>query len=149
VVEISDMSKFDYLRASGMRRQLIAFVAGLITWILVSSLLNRLLRIALPGYAAAELTMAFTLPMAWARLTMGAVASLGAGYVVARLASNHRRLPLLLGSVLLAIFVPVHYNLWDRFPVWYHLVFLLTILPLVVAGAKIGATKTSVAENRQ
>jgi hypothetical protein len=130
-----------------MRRQVIAGVTALITWVLVATLLNRLLRIGLRGYAAAEPTMGFTLLMQWARLALGALASVSAGYVVARLAPNRGRLPLILGALLLAMFLPVHYNLWNKFPVWYHLLFLLTIVPLVMAGAQIGARKASVPES--
>lgn len=50
---------------ASMRRQVIAFVSALIAWVLVASLLNRLLRIGLPGYAAAEPAMGFTLSMQW------------------------------------------------------------------------------------
>jgi hypothetical protein len=42
---------------------------------------------------------------------------------------------LVVGSVVLAIFVPVHVALWSKFPVWYHLTFLLTIIPAVLLGA--------------
>jgi len=130
-----------------MRRKVIAFVSALIAWALVVSLLNRLLRIGLPGYAAAEPAMAFTLSMQWARLALGALASISAGYILARLAPNAGRLPLILGALLLATFLPVHYNLWNKFPVWYHLLFLLTIVPLVMAGAQIGARKAIVTES--
>jgi hypothetical protein len=122
-----------------MRRQILAFVIALVAWVVVASVLNRLLRIGLPGYAAAAPAMAFTLPMQWARLALGAVASVGAGYVLARTAPNAHRLPLILGGLLLAAFLPVHYNLWNKFPIWYHLLFLLTIVPLVLLGARLGA----------
>jgi hypothetical protein len=82
--------------------------------------------------------------MLWARLALGALASVSAGYVLARLAPNGRRLPLIFGALLLAAFLPVHYNLWNKFPVWYHLLFLLTIVPFVMAGARIGARKAGV-----
>jgi hypothetical protein len=130
-----------------MRRKVIAFAIALIAWVLVASLLNRLLRIGLPGYAAAEPAMGFTLSMLWARLTLGALASVGAGCVLARLAPNGGRLPVIFGALLLAAFLPVHYNLWNKFPVWYHLIFLLTIVPLVMTGAQIGAPKTRVTES--
>jgi hypothetical protein len=126
-----------------MRRQFLAFVAALVTWILVASLLNRLLRIGLAGYAAAEPAMTFTLSMKWLRLALGALASVSAGYVLARLAPNARRLPLILGGLLLAAFLPVHYSLWNRFPIWYHLIFLLTIVPFVAFGAQLGAGRAS------
>jgi len=38
----------------------------------------------------------------------------------------------------LAAFLPVHYSLWNRFPIWYHLVFLISIIPLVLLGALMG-----------
>jgi hypothetical protein len=116
-----------------MWRQVIAFVSALLAWVLVASLLNRLLRVGLPGYAAAEPAMGFTLSMLWARLALGALASVSAGCVLARLAPHGGRLPLILGMLLLAMFLPVHYNLWQKFPVWYHLLFLLTIIPGISA----------------
>jgi hypothetical protein len=36
---------------------------------------------------------------------------------------------------LLALFIPNHYLLWDKFPVWYHLTFLVSLLPLTLLGA--------------
>jgi hypothetical protein len=124
-----------------MRRQILAFLSALVIWILVASVLNRLLRAGLPGYAAAEPAMTFTLSMQWARLALSAIASLSAGYALARLAPGAPRLPLALGGLLLIGFLPVHYNLWDKFPVWYHLAFLLTLVPLVVLGARVGVVR--------
>jgi uncharacterized protein (DUF983 family) len=42
---------------------------------------------------------------------------------------------LIVGSVVLATFVPMHIAIWSKFPVWYHLTFLLTIIPAVLVGA--------------
>ena len=117
-----------------MRRQVLAFVSALVTWVLVASIFNRLLRIGLPGYASAEPAFAFTLAMQWARLVLAALASISAGFLLGRLAPTARRLPLIFGALLLVLFLPVHYQLWDKFPSWYHLVFLLTIVPLVALG---------------
>jgi NhaP-type Na+/H+ and K+/H+ antiporter len=39
--------------------------------------------------------------------------------------------------IILAIFLPVHVSLWARFPVWYHLAFLVPLVPLVVLGASL------------
>ena len=43
-----------------MARSILPFVAGLVAWVLVASVLNRGLRLAFGGYAAAEPQMAFT-----------------------------------------------------------------------------------------
>jgi hypothetical protein len=118
-----------------MKRPVLAFVAGLITWVIVVSLIDRVLRLSLAGYAAAEPTFAFTLGMMAARLGMATVTSLVAGVAVAAIAPASKRTPWVLGIVLLAVFIPIHVSLWHAFPVWYHLTFLVPLAPLVALGA--------------
>jgi peptidoglycan/LPS O-acetylase OafA/YrhL len=115
---------------------------GLATWVLVASLLNRGLRLALQGYAAAEPEMKFTYAMMAARLVLGALASLAAGAAARAVAPSKRRLAWVLGAVLLAAFIPIHVRLWANFPVWYHLVFLGTLVPLVALGATFTRNRT-------
>jgi hypothetical protein len=113
-----------------MARSILAFIVGLVVWVLVASVLNRGLRLAFGGYAAAEPQMAFTHGMMAARLVLGAVAA-----VINAVAPSNARVVWVLGVFLLAAFIPVHVRLWPQFPVWYHLVFLGTLVPLVVLGA--------------
>ena len=117
-----------------MKRSIAAFLAALITWTLVATLFNRALRYGFAGYAAAEPNMAFTLGMMFARLLMGAVSSLAAGAVMALIAPNSTRTPWVFGVLVLALFIPSHIQLWPLFPVWYHLTFLLTLVPWVILG---------------
>jgi hypothetical protein len=123
-----------------MTRSILSLLAALVCWVLVASALNRLLRFGMPGYLAAEPTMAFSLAMQCARLALGALASLAGGFLLARLAPEGARLPLLLGIVLLVAFIPVHARLWNSFPLWYHLFFLVTLVPFVLAGARFART---------
>ena len=118
-----------------MKRSILACLAGLLTWIVIISVINRVLRLSLPNYTAAEHTLQFTLGMKWARLLMGIVTSVVAGGVTGWISRASRWAPLIVGSVVLAIFVPLHVAIWSKFPVWYHLTFLLTIIPAVLAGA--------------
>lgn len=118
-----------------MKRSISAFVVGLVVWALVATVLNFGLRAGLAGYASAEPAMAFTLGMKVARLILGALASLAAGAAAGLIAPSRAGLPWLLGAVILAMFIPVHVQLWARFPAWYHLVFLGTLVPLVALGA--------------
>jgi hypothetical protein len=120
-----------------MWRKIGAVVAGLAAWIVVVSLLNRGLRLWLPGYAAVEQAMTFTLAMKIARLAIGAVSSLAAGVVVRVIAPASRWAPWVVGLVLLALFIPDHIYVWARFPIWYHLTFLVTLAPLVALGAQL------------
>ncbi len=129
-----------------MKRLIFALVAGLVLWVLVVTLLNRGLRAGIPGYALAEPTMTFTLGMKVARLILGALASLAAGAATGRIAPSRTGLPWVLGAVILAAFIPIHIQLWAKFPVWYHLVFLGTLVPLVALGAALTRKSNSPAE---
>lgn len=134
-----------------MKRSVFALLAGFAAWAVVATLLNFGLRAGVPGYQQAEPTLNFTLGMKIARLILGALSSLSAGAIAALIAPSRRGVPWLLGAIVLAMFIPVHVQLWAKFPVWYHLTFLLTLVPLVVLGAAIvrgrsrnSATQTSV-----
>jgi hypothetical protein len=125
-----------------MTRLIFAFVAGLVLWLVVATLLNLGLRAGLAGYALAEPTMSFTLGMKVARLILGALASLAAGAAAGLIAPSRTGLPWVLGAVVLAAFIPVHVQLWGKFPVLYHLVFLGTLVPLVVLGAALTRSRS-------
>ena len=118
-----------------MKRSIFALVAGFALWFVVATLLNFGLRAGLAGYRSAEPAMAFTLGMKIARLVLAALSSLAAGAAVGLIAPSRTGLPWLLGAIVLAMFIPIHVQLWARFPAWYHLVFLGTLVPLVVLGA--------------
>jgi hypothetical protein len=119
-----------------VKRPVLAFIAAIVTWVIVASLLNRGLRIAFDGYAAAEPTMIFTLGMMLARLVIGAVASLASGAAIGWIAPGRGRTAWVFGLVWLALFIPAHVKLWHVFPLWYHLTFLVSLVPLVILGSK-------------
>ena len=118
-----------------MWRTIASVVAGLVAWAVVVTLLNFGLRAAIPGYHAAEATLDFTLTMKIARLLMAAVTSLAAGAVVTLIEPRRKWAPWAVGLLVLAMFLPVHVSLWSKFPVWYHLSFLVPLAPLVALGA--------------
>jgi hypothetical protein len=125
-----------------MKWTILAFLTGLAVWVVVATLLNFGLRAGIAGYALAEPTMSFTLGMKVARLILGALASLSAGAATALIAPSRRSLPWVLGIVVFAVFIPAHIQIWAKFPVWYHLVFLLTLVPLVVLGAALARSRS-------
>ena len=115
-----------------------ALIVALVVWFVVATAVHRLMCALWPAYALATPLLNFTLPMKVARLSLGALSTLIAA-AAARRMSAVTWLPLALGCVLLALFLPEHYRLWNRFPVWYHLTFLLTIIPAVLVGALLPA----------
>ena len=120
-----------------MKRSILACLAGLLAWIVVVTVINRALRLSLPNYTAAEQTLQFTLGMKWARLLMAIVTSLVAGAVTSWISPSSRWAPLIVGSVVLAMFVPLHIAIWSKFPMWYHLFFLISLAPALLIGASL------------
>ena len=120
-----------------MWRTFLAVVGGLVAWTLIVSLLNRGVRLALPGYTEAEPELAFTLSMKIARLSMAVITSVATGAIVRAIAPASKWAPWIVGLVILGLFLPEHIRIWSRLPVWYHLFFLITLAPLVVLGAQL------------
>ena len=111
-------------------------LAGFIAWFVVATLCNFAVRAAFTGYADVErTTFAFTLPMLLARLATGVASSIAAGLVCAAVPKTEGRAAPILAAILVIFFLPVHYSLWDKFPLWYHAFFLVSLAPFVILGA--------------
>jgi hypothetical protein len=117
-----------------MGRTILSIIGGLVGWAVAVTLLNFGLRAAIPNYHAAEATLQFTAAMKAGRLIEAALASIAAGAVAGWIAPSGKWAPWIIGAIILAVFLPVHVKLWSQFPVWYHLTFLVPIVPLILLG---------------
>ena len=122
-----------------MARDILGVISGLAVWMAVAGVAGLTLRNAWPEYASVADAMTFTLAMMFARLAIGALATLGAGWVTAVIARRSMLARVTAGLLLVVVFVPQHIMLWDKFPVWYHLTFLVSLVPLAYLGGQIGA----------
>ena len=109
-------------------------IMNVVTFGAIGTLGFILLRLSWPEYAAAEPMGPFTTAMMAARLTVAAAGSIAGAYIAGLTLNNNRLVPLIGGLLLLAIFVPIHINLWDKFPVWYHATFLTSLPTLALFG---------------
>ena len=120
-----------------MAREIAGVAGGVIVWVVVATLGNLALRFAMPGYAHVEKAMTFTQDMLAGRLVVGATSSFCAGAAVGWIAKRLRRADVIFAALLVALFIPVHYNLWTTFPLWYHLAFFASLAILTLAGARL------------
>ena len=104
-------------------------------WLVAALVAGVLLRSLWLEYVAASGDMSFTLPMKLTRLSIGALATFAAGAVTA-LIGRSSWTAAVTGAVLLLIFIPEHISLWDKFPIWYHLTFLTSLVQLAVVGGR-------------
>jgi len=117
-----------------MTRSILAVIAAVVTWFIVATIVNWILRAGLPGYSAVEVSMNFTLMMMICRLLLGLVSSLCAGFLCATIARNRVAIKVA-AAFMVVLFLPVHYMLWAKFPIWYHLFFLISLAPMLLVGA--------------
>jgi hypothetical protein len=124
-------------------RAVLAIAAGFIVWFAVATVANWAVRLLVPGYAEVEKAMNFSLVMLVARLVVGAGAAIVAGVTCAAVTRPSRLPTHVFAALLLALFVPVHVSLWDKFPIWYHVLFLGSLVPLVMLGAKLLGSRSA------
>jgi hypothetical protein len=125
-----------------MAKNIFGVVAGLAVWLIVATVAGLIIRVSWPAYASVATAMTFTLPMMIARLSIGALATIAMGMVTAAIAQSVivRLMPAVL---MLVMFIPEHVMLWEKFPVWYHLAFLLSLVPLTYVGGRFGGRPNS------
>lgn len=73
-------------------------------------------------------------------LVRSIVTSLISGYLAAFVANENNRTTMILGVLLLLVGLGVQIMAWSMFPIWYHLVFLLMLIPMTIAGGKLKKT---------
>ena len=124
-----------------MLRIFLGIVVGLIAWVAIGTCGLFLLRVSWPDYALVERAMAFTLPMQLGRLIVGAASSVAGGWVAVGVAGGIGSAAWWLGALLVVVFIPIHYSLWNSFPIWYHFTFLLTLAPIVGFSGRLAAVR--------
>ena len=122
-------------------RAAISVFGGFVGWWVVASILSLGLKFVWTDYATAEPEMRFTFGMLVARLAMGALSTLAAGWVTERLSRSSRNAALGLGILLLLFFIPVHIILFAVFPLWYHILFLGSLVPLAISPWWLGSNR--------
>jgi hypothetical protein len=74
---------------------------------------------------------------------LGSIASLLAGFVSAIIAGENKRAPMVLGFLMLALGLLKAVMSWQYVPLWYHVVFTVMLLPLVILGGRLRSERKS------
>lgn len=121
-------------------KQALGVAAGFVLWSLLWLCYNQLLLKL--GVLPSTLTQAFSAPMPLLLLLGGSVVfSLVSGYVTATIAGVPFTMPaLVLGILLLATGIFFQFKMWNLIPVWYNVIFLVLLIPMTLAGARMRST---------
>lgn len=74
-------------------------------------------------------------------LVQSVIVSLISGFTAALIAGENVRSTLLLGILLLIFGIFVQLGHWDYLPLWYHIPFLLLLIPMSFLGGKLRRSK--------
>ncbi len=131
-----------------MLRIILGVIAGFILWSIVWVGLDALWSAVSPGWFgrifnefqnAAKHNEPFTPPLAVSiyLIFQSVLCSLFAGFTAALIAKENRKSTLALGVLLLLTGIFVEVSNWQYFPIWYHVLFLLLLIPATVSGGRL------------
>jgi hypothetical protein len=117
-------------------KQTLGVVAGFVLWSVLWLCYNQLLLKL--GILPSTLAQPFSTPTPLLLLLAGSIVfSLVSGYVTARIGGLPSTMPaLVLGILLLAIGIFFQLKRWNLIPVWYNVIFLVLLIPMTLAGAR-------------
>lgn len=126
-----------------MPRLIAAVLIGFVSWLAIGVTGFVVLRSTWPAYALAEPHKAYTLAMLLARLTVGVVCSLAAGWVSTIVANRDTRAAWWVGGLALVVSAYVHLvDVWADYPAWYHFAYLLPLMPLIGGGGRLAGRRS-------
>ncbi|MFV0389637.1 MAG: hypothetical protein ACK5NT_12875 [Pyrinomonadaceae bacterium] len=126
-----------------MVRIIIGIVVGFVLWSVLWVGSSELLKAFSQEYAERLTSMQFSTADLIFALIRSFFCTIIAGWIAVLAAREYSKTTLGLGVLLLAVGVLVQATNWNVFPVWYHLVFLLALVPLTLFGGKMAKPKST------
>ena len=130
-----------------MGRIILGIVAGFIAWSILWVGSDQLMIMYIPWYGQHQIAFeraivnhdVFTASNTVLLLhtLRSVIISLISGYIAALVAGENRRSPLLLGILLLLFGIFVQAMAFNYLPIWYHIVFLVLLVPATIIGGKL------------
>jgi hypothetical protein len=134
-----------------MIRIVLGVIAGFFAWVIVWVGVEQILIAILPEwYGAPQLAFqeaiekgaSFTAEtrLLLSHIVIGSVVSVMSGFLAALIADENKRVPLILGFLLLALGLLKLVMSWAYVPIWYHMIFTAMLLPMAIVGGKLKST---------
>ena len=137
-----------------MIRIILGVIAGFIAWSIIWLGSEQVLSVAWPEYGrhtlAAETafingaSLETSTAIVVVNLIRSFLTSIIAGFLAAVVAGESRRPTLVLGVILLLVGIAVEYAFWNLAPAWYHIVFLVAIIPMTMLGGRLKSSAPKV-----
>lgn len=109
------------------------FVVWTILWLIVSPLVSLIAPELMPSADFSVIPVAFLLIV----LLASVICSIAAGFTAVSVSKELPKTTLYLGAALLLVGILVEFSNWNLLPVWYHLMFLILLIPMTIFGGKL------------
>ena len=123
-----------------MLRTVLAVIAPTLLWGVLDNLVYLALLSLSPG-SFDEQKLPSTNLMLGFFLALRAFYSIDAGWLSAKISQGDQKPILLAAGLLLLTGIAFQAINWNQYPIWYHLGFLVPIVPCALLGAKLGSKK--------
>ncbi len=120
-----------------MLRIILGVVAGFIVWSMLWVGADAVIRAIWTSYDESAKAMNFQTSMLFVPLILSAIVSVISGFIAALIARENAKSPLILGIILLIVGLLVQLSVWNQIPLWYHLAFLILLIPMTILGGKL------------
>ena len=132
-----------------MLRMIAGVIVGFVVWSVIWVGMDALMSVISPGWFGkifAEFQNAvnrnepFMSPKSVSvyLIFQSVLCSLIAGFTATVIARESRKTTITLGILLLVTGIFVEASNWNYFPIWYHILFLLLLIPMTILGGKLG-----------
>ena len=108
-------------------------LAGLIAYAMIGSFGLFMLRISWTDYAVASKDKSYNSTMMIFRLFVGILAAIFAGISATKIANDEGKSAWFVGVIVFCVGSYNHFftTVWTEYPVWYHLTFVIPIIPVI------------------
>lgn len=120
-----------------MLRLILGVIAGFFVWSILWVAGDALVRVVWTSYDESVKAMSFSSALLVVPLILSIVCSVISGFVTALIAKESFLSTLILGVLLLLVGIFVQVSVWDKVQVWYHLAFLISLIPATILGGKL------------
>ena len=119
-----------------MIRNILAVLAGIVSWGFISTTCNQILRVAMPGSFDDD-GITESKGILVLVLVVSVIASFTAGLLTAALTvGDKKKVVRVLAIVQLIIGILVQLSFGERIPLWWNVIFLASVVPFHLAGGR-------------
>jgi Ni,Fe-hydrogenase I cytochrome b subunit len=124
-----------------MLKIILGVIVGFVVWSILWVGCDSVIRVISPGIAPSkDLSDIPTVYLA-VKLILSVIFSIISGFIAALIAKENAKSTLILGVLLLLVGIMVEVSIWNLLPVWFHLAFLILLIPMTVFGGRMRTEK--------